>query len=160
MISSGLPKWLWGFMMRYTVYVWNRTPKKAIDMATPFEKRFGTTPDISNFHIFGCIVYIKRQVDPGKLEPQAQEGRWIGIDTEADAHYIYWPERKTVTTERNVVFSNKQIQLVEEEDGNLGNLENSITESDQPIIPVPEEIAEPIPPEETTGKCIRRPTQK
>src|SRR6201999_2352610 len=46
LISSGLPKWLpkwlWGFMMKYAVYVWNRTPKKAIDMATPWEKQFGT----------------------------------------------------------------------------------------------------------------------
>ena len=138
--------------MHYTVYVWNRTPKKAIEIATPFEKQFGKTPDISNFHIFGSIVYVKREVSPGKLEPQAQEGCWIGIDTEADAHFIYWPERKTVTTERNVVFSNRQIQLVEGEDGNLRNLETSVTKSEQPVIPIPEEIAEPIPPEEITGK--------
>ena len=58
----------------------------------------------------------------------------------------------TVTTERNIVFSDRQIQLVEGEDGNLGNLETSITESEQPVIPVPEEIAEPLPPEILTGK--------
>ena len=59
LISSGLPKWLWGFAMRYTVYVCNRTPKKAIGMSTPWEKRFGTKPDISNFHTFGRTVYVK-----------------------------------------------------------------------------------------------------
>ena len=54
--------------------------------------------------------------------------------------------------ERNVQFSNRQIQLVEGEVGNLGNLEKSITKLEQPVIPVTKEITEPIPPEELTGK--------
>ena len=138
--------------MRYAVYVWNRTPKKGIGMATPFEKRFGKKPDISNFHIFGTIVYVKKEVSPGKFEEQAQEGQWIGIDEETNGHMIYWPQRRTVTPERNVVFSNRQIQIVEGEDGNLGNLEAYIAESEQPVIPIPEEIAEPVDPNIVTGK--------
>jgi len=147
-------------MMKYAVYVWNRTPKKAIGMATPYEKWFGIKPDITNLHIFGSIVYVKREKEPGKLEPQAQEGCWIGLEPESNGHYIYWPTRHTVTTERNVVFSDRQIQPVEGEDGNLGNLETSVTESEQPVIPVPEEIAEPIAPDEVSGKRVRRPTKK
>ena len=38
LIASGLPKWLWGMAMMYAVYIWNRTPHKAIGMKTPFEK--------------------------------------------------------------------------------------------------------------------------
>ena len=69
-------------------------------------------------------------------------------------------DRKTVTAERNVQFSNRQVQLIEGDptDIDLG-LEKSITES-EPIIPVPEEISEPIAPEIVTGKRIRRPTKK
>ena len=129
-------------------------------MATPYKKQFGLEPDISDFHIFSSHVYVKHEKEPGKLNPQAQEGRWIGLESESNGHYIYWPQRHTVTTERNVVFSDRQIQLVEGEDGNLGNLETSITESEQPVIPVPEEIAEPLPPEVLTGKRVRRPTKK
>ena len=92
LISSGLPKWLWGFMMKYTVYIWNRTPKKAIGMTTPYEKRFGLKPDISDFHIFGSHVYVKHEKEPGKLDPQAQEGHWIGLEPESNGHYIYWPQ--------------------------------------------------------------------
>ena len=55
---------------------------------------------------------------------------------------------------------NSQIQLVEGEDNNLGNLNTSITKSEQPVLPVPEEIAEPIAPEEVTGKRSRKVTQK
>ena len=60
-----------------------------------------------------------------------------------------------MTTEWNVTFSNRQIQLIEGEDTNLGNLETLVTELEQPVIPVPEEIAESIPPEEITRKCVR-----
>ena len=42
----------------------------------------------------------------------------------------------------------------------MGNLETSITESEQLVIPVPEEIAEPLPPEVLTGKQVRQPTKK
>ena len=42
----------------------------------------------------------------------------------------------------------------------MGNLETLITESEQPVIPVPEEIAEPLPPEILTGKQVRQPTKK
>ncbi|KAF8830169.1 hypothetical protein HHX47_DHR2000553 [Lentinula edodes] len=157
MISSGLPKWLWGFMMGYTVYVWNRTPKKANGMISPWEKQFGTIPDISNFHIFGSTVYVKREKEPGKLDPQAQGGRWVGIEPESNGYFIYWPDRHT---ERNVQFSDRQIQPVEGEDQDLGNLETSVTELEQPIIPVPEEIAEPINPDIITGKRVRKPTKK
>ena len=144
-------------MMHYIVYVWNRTPKKANGMISPWEKRFGNPPDISNFHIFGSIVYVKREKEPSKLGPQAQEGKWIGPDLESNGHWIYWPTRKTVTVERNIKFSDRQIQLVEGEqnikyDGNLGNLETSITESEQPVIPVPIEISEPIAPGVVAGK--------
>ena len=40
--------------------------KKAIGMATPYEKWFGLKPDISDFHIFGSHVYVKREKEPGK----------------------------------------------------------------------------------------------
>lgn len=129
-------------------------------MATPWEKHFNSKPDITDFHIFGSIVYVKREKEPGKLEPQAQEGRWIGPDHTSNGHWIYWPQRHTATVERNIVFSDQQTQLVEEEDGNLGNLDTSVTESELPIIPVPDEIAEPLPPNVITGKRVKKLSKK
>ena len=58
------------------------------------------------------------------------------------------------------MFSNRQIQLVEGEDGNLENLETSITESEQPVIPIPEEVAEPVDPNIITGKQVQKPSRK
>ena len=116
-------------MMHHAVYIWNRTPKKAIDMMTPYKKRYGKIPDISDFHIFGTTVYVKREKKPDKLSQQAIEGKWIGLEQESNRHWIYWPDCHSVTAERNVIFTNRQIQLIEgeQEDGNL-DLDTSITE--------------------------------
>ena len=70
-------------MMHYAIYIWNRTPKKAIGMATPYKKCFGTKLDISNFHIFGSTVYVKQEVNSEKPGPQSQEGKRMGIDEES-----------------------------------------------------------------------------
>lgn len=103
---------------------------------------------------------MKRIPEPDKLDHQAQEGQWVGVDPTLNGHFIYWPQQHTVSTEQNIQFSDRQIQLIEGEDQNLGNLDKSVAKSEEPVIPVPEEIAEPIPPEELTGKRTRRPTQK
>ncbi|KAF5365418.1 hypothetical protein D9758_010833 [Tetrapyrgos nigripes] len=97
LISSGLPKWLWGMAMLYATYIWNRTPHKAIDMKTPYKKRFGTIPDISDLHPFGSIVYVKHTPKPNKLEDQAVEGRWLGPEKESQGYYIYWLKKKSIT---------------------------------------------------------------
>ena len=55
--------------MRYTVYVWSRTPKRAIGMATPYKKWFGLKLDISDFHIFSSHVYVKHEKEPRILDP-------------------------------------------------------------------------------------------
>ncbi|KAF5347853.1 hypothetical protein D9758_013838 [Tetrapyrgos nigripes] len=119
LISSGLPKWLWGMAMLYATYIWNCTPHKAIDMKTPFEKRFGTIPDISDLHPFGSIVYVKRTPKPNKL------GHWLGPEKESQGYYIYWPKKKSITVERNIQFTNQPIQL-SEEDNDFINLEQKV----------------------------------
>ncbi|KAF5333769.1 hypothetical protein D9758_016583 [Tetrapyrgos nigripes] len=115
LISSGLPKWLWGMAMLYATYIRNHTPHKAIDMKTPYEKQFRTIPDISNLHPFGSIVYIKCTPKPNKLEDQAVERRWLGPEKESQGYYIYWLKKKFITVE----FTNQPIQLSEEEDNDF-----------------------------------------
>ena len=146
--------------MEYAVYIWNRTPHKAIDMLTPYQKCFNIAPDISDIHPFGQIVYVKRTVSPDKLSEQAIEGRWIGKDPDSNGYRIYWPNRKSITVERNITFSNQPIQPVEGEENLDLDLEKSITESDPSLIPIPEEITEPIEAEITTGKRTRKPSRK
>ena len=88
--DSQLPHWLWGYTLEYMCYVWNRTPKKALGMKTPFEECFNSKPNIAKLHQFGSPCFVTR-VPQSKLAEQAIEGRWVGLDPESKGHWIYWP---------------------------------------------------------------------
>ena len=60
LISSGLPKALWGEAILAATYIYNRTPNSSLDgYITPYEARNGKKPDISNIRTFGSIAYKK-----------------------------------------------------------------------------------------------------
>jgi hypothetical protein len=53
---------------------------------------------------FGCKAYVGSKPEK-KLDPKARIARWIGLSEETKGgHIIYWPEKKSVTIERNVRF--------------------------------------------------------
>ena len=41
-----------------------------------------------------------------KLGGRVREGRWMGIDDTSNGVRVYWPDRQTVTVERNVYYDN------------------------------------------------------
>lgn len=157
LISSGLPRWLWGEAHQHAVWLWNRTPHAAIGFKTPYEVRFGKRPDLSGLKPFGSICYVKRD-DGDKLGARAEEARWLGFDSTSNGIQVYWPVKWSITVERNIVVSSREIPLLEGENygfdmppiDSIDNEENLITHDPiaQPpsdINPV-EEIQEPVPP--------------
>jgi len=112
--GSGLPQWLWGYALEYMVYVWNRTPKKAIGMKTPFEMRYKSKPNLSNIHRFGALVYYAKRED-NKLVPRGRPGFWIGLELESNRHYIYSTNSRTIAVERDIVFSMHEFSRLEGE---------------------------------------------
>jgi len=128
--SSRLPHWTWGYALDYCVHIWNRTPHKPIGMKTPFEMRFNKQPDLSNIHPFGCIVYVTKK-PTSKLEERGLEGRWIGLDPTSNGHRIYWPSRRTISVEQDIVFTKQEISRIEGEYKELSwDLDNKETLED------------------------------
>ena len=52
---------------------------------------------------WGNKVWVKL-TKPGKLNSQSREGRFVGHDEESKGYRIYWPENRSLTVERDVVF--------------------------------------------------------
>jgi hypothetical protein len=101
--SSGLPKMLWGEAARHVVWLMNRTSTKAVDGMTPYEAAFGKKPDLRHVREWGEKVWVR--IEGGnKLGGRVKEGRWLGIDERSKGFRIYWPDKRTVTTERNVYY--------------------------------------------------------
>jgi hypothetical protein len=101
--QSGLPKSLWGEVLRHATWLKNRTATRALDGKTPFAALYGRPPDLSGLRIWGCPV-LMHDAGGSKLEPRAQEARWLGFDVETRAHRVYWPGPGNVTVERNIYF--------------------------------------------------------
>lgn len=54
--ASGLPKFLWGEALMHSVYIKNRTWTRYLNKSTPYEVLYGSKPDLSNLHPWGCKV--------------------------------------------------------------------------------------------------------
>ena len=127
--ASGLPKFLWGEAARHVVWLMNRTSTKAVDGKTPFEAAFGKKPDLKDVREWGETVWVR--IEGGtKLGGRVREGRWIGIDEQSKGVRIYWPDKKSVTVERNVYYDKTSASRPEGEiNGIIG------TKANAPIVP-------------------------
>src|SRR5262245_33188369 len=112
MFCSGLPMYLWAEAKNHTKWIKNRAPTRALDGSTPFQARFGKTPDLSELVPFGTRAWVKIH-SAGKLEPRARLGYFVGYDDTSTGYKIYYPERRTVGVEREVVFDTSPRDVIE-----------------------------------------------
>jgi hypothetical protein len=140
--TSGLPKTLWGEGLRHATWLKNRTAMRALDGKTPFEALFSAPPDLSGLHLWGCPVWV-HDATGSKLDVRAQQGCWIRLDVDTQAHRIYWPGSGNVSVERNIYFgSSAQLE------GEKIHLPSANSESTAalPSPSTPEPAALPEPP--------------
>jgi hypothetical protein len=53
-----LPPRFWAEVMTTFMYLRNRTPTRANDGITPYERFYGMKPDVGHIRAFGCIVRV------------------------------------------------------------------------------------------------------
>ena len=44
-----------------------------------------------------------------ELGRRVQEGHWMGVDDESKGVWIYWPDTKTITVERNIYYNDLSV---------------------------------------------------
>ena len=102
--ESSLPKNMWGEAARHIIWLMNRTQTKAVDGKTPYEAVFDKKPDLRGLRIWGERIWVRLE-DPGdKLEGRVKEAQWLGLDEQSKGVRVYWPDKQTVTVERNVYY--------------------------------------------------------
>jgi hypothetical protein len=111
LIASGLPRFLWEEAMQHATWLQNRSPAQALDGKTPYEMIHKKKPNLANIQEFGAAAYVK-DLKAGKLDSRAQLGRFVGYDSESKGYRIYWPAKRSVSVERNVVFNENDIRDV------------------------------------------------
>ena len=109
-----------------------------------------------------------------KLSGRVREGRWLGVDEKSKGSRVYWPDKMTVSVERNVYFDESAV-LTSRHEGEEGEmitpkvntLENltaptpaaTVAPPAPPRIPMPPLVPQPAPEEPPTMKRIRKPSQ-
>ena len=173
--SSQLPEGLWAEAVSHHVWIRNRVPTRSLKHdKTPYELATGKKPDLSGIHPWGSKAWVKR-LDVGKLEPRAEIGRFVGVDSESKGLRIYWPGKNRVSIERDVYFNEKDVyepeEVLIEGDSNthtnfnapqpstssqpIENAETNTIEPDNPAQVMPDS---PIIPPEPLALPTRRPT--
>ena len=154
--ASGLPKSLWGEAACHVVWLMNRTTTKAVSEMTPYEAAFGKKPNLHDVREWGEKVWVR--VEAGnKLGGCVKEGRWLGLDDKSNGVRVYWPDRQTVSVERNIYFdkTHASVQRLEGEDWEFIKSQTDlpsktpVSQSPEPTVP-PETIPTPDdnPPED------------
>ena len=108
LLSSGLPRFLWEEAMKHTTWLQNRTPTEALEGKTPYEMINKKKPHLAGIQEFGAAAYVK-DLKAGKLDARAKVGRFVGYDSESKGCRIYWPTKRSITVERNVVFNQDDV---------------------------------------------------
>lgn len=108
LLASGLPCFLWEEAMKHSAWLQNRSPTCSLDGKTPYEARHGKKPHLACIQESGVAAYVK-QLHAGKLDARAQLGQFIGYDHESKGYRIYWPTKRSVTVEQNIIFNENDI---------------------------------------------------
>ena len=66
-------------------------------------------PNLAGIHEFGAAAYVK-DLKAGKLDARAKVGHFIGYDSESKGYRIYWPGKRSVSVEQNVIFNENDVR--------------------------------------------------
>ncbi|TFY74766.1 hypothetical protein EWM64_g9246 [Hericium alpestre] len=114
LIRSGLPTYLWTYAMHHAVWLWNCTGSRITSDTTPYECITGEKPDLMDLREWYCKVWVRME-NCRKLELRTDEGHFIGYSTESKGLIIYWPQRRTTTVKRNVIWDTSMLEPANDE---------------------------------------------
>jgi hypothetical protein len=85
LLDSELSAFFWPFAITTAVYLKNRLPHSALPPhTTPYERWFGSKPDLSNIRPFGAHCTSRIANTPAsKLQPRGETGRFLGYALES-----------------------------------------------------------------------------
>ncbi|GJT82956.1 retrovirus-related pol polyprotein from transposon TNT 1-94 [Tanacetum coccineum] len=103
--GSVLSKYFWTEAVRITFYTQNRSIIFIRHDKTPYAIFKERIPDISYFHVFGCLVFIHNQKDHlGKFDAKADDGYFLGYSFVSKAFRIFNTKRQQIKETYNVTF--------------------------------------------------------
>ena len=105
LLGAGLPPELWAEAVVTANYVRNRSPTSS-GPGTPWERMFGTRPDVSHLRVFGSVAFVHTPKQlRRKLDPVSEPGIMVGYSAASKAYRVLLDGSGKVVESRDVVFS-------------------------------------------------------
>ena len=120
--------------MKHSAWLQDRTPASALKGKTPYKMGNKRKPNLGGIQEFGATAYTK-DLTAGKLDARAKKGHFVGYDSESKGYRIYWPEKRSITVERNVVFNQADINSSDDPAIIYGEAESEGEEENHPELP-------------------------
>jgi hypothetical protein len=108
LIDAKLLRYLWAEAMSHAIWIKNRSPTQALDGRSPYQAHYGEAPDLSKLVPFGMQAWVKI-VGAGKLDSHAEPGYFVSFDSKSTGYRIYFPGKRMVKPEQEVIFNVDQI---------------------------------------------------
>jgi hypothetical protein len=113
LLASGLPCFLWKEAMKHSAWLQDRTPAHALKGKMPYKMGDNKKPHLAGIQEFGAAMYVK-DLTAGKLDARAKKGQFVGYDSQSKGYRIYWPEKRSITVEWNIVFNQDDSSISDE----------------------------------------------
>lgn len=105
LVSSNLPKQLWGEAISTASYIKNRILHSSINDAVPQTRWNNRIQSIRHLKIFGSVAYVHiPKQKRNKLEPKAERGIMVGYARHTRGYRIWIEGTKTVIESKHVTF--------------------------------------------------------
>ena len=100
-----IPLRFWPHAFATAVYLINRMPTQTLNLCSPYEKIFGSSPNYSKLKVFGCLCYPwLRPYTSHKLESRSKPCIFFGYSLTQSAYLCYDPSMTKVFVSRHVKF--------------------------------------------------------
>ena len=112
--GNNVYKRFWAKAINTACYTINRVYVRPGTKMTPYEICRGKPPNISYFHVFGCICYILNETDQlGKFYSRSDEGIFLGYSTNSMAYRVHNKRTCYLGDAVNVVLDDNQSLFLE-----------------------------------------------
>ena len=102
---ASLPLTFWNHAFSAAVYLINRMPTTSLNLSSPFELIFKTTPNYSKLKSFGCLCYPWiRPYSSHKLDPKSKPCVFLGYSLSQHAYLCFEPSTSKTFVSRHVQF--------------------------------------------------------
>ena len=110
LLNAKLPKKYWPEVLKAIVYILCRCPSAMLGM-TPYEKRYGTKPDLAHLRIIGARGYMLKPSSKRRKLIDTKSEQCILLGYSGGSLYVVLKEDGKIIRTNNVIFNEQKIML-------------------------------------------------